>query len=199
MRRQRGDGSVAAPAAFLDRLCELAALRRASAGVRRTAFAEAAPWRGAGAGVARPAVDLDASRVAGGGRAKDLLASIDAGPPSPADVEVVVSENVLERADLDRLVDGLVMPRAAGVRLSLDDFGTGYVSLTRIADLPIDLVELEARLVRDAAENARTRLVVEGVVALLHELQLACVFEGARRRPVARSPGRWARAERRAF
>jgi EAL domain-containing protein (putative c-di-GMP-specific phosphodiesterase class I) len=102
-----------------------------------------------------------------------------AGAPLPATaVEVEVSENILEHADRTRLVDGLARLRAAGVRVSLDDFGRGYASLTQIADLPIDLVKIDASLLWDAAERTRTRLVVEGVVSLMRNLDLPCVFEG---------------------
>jgi EAL domain-containing protein (putative c-di-GMP-specific phosphodiesterase class I)/GGDEF domain-containing protein len=178
MRWRRTDGSVAPPAVFLDQLRELDALPRVSDGVYRAALGEAADWRAAGFAFSRLALNLDATQVAGADWAERLLALLATGPLAPADVEVEVSENILEHAQLDRLVDGLVVLRAAGVRVSLDDFGTGYASLSQIADLPLDLVKLDARLVWDAAASARTRLVVEGIVALMRKLDLPCVFEG---------------------
>ena len=178
MRWQRADGSVASPAAFLDQLRELDALPRVSAGVFRTALAEAGVWSAAGFAVSRVALNLDASQAAADGWAERLLALVAAGPLRPEQVELEVSENILERAEFDRLVAGLVTLRAAGVRVSLDDFGTGYASLTQIAGLPIDLVKLDARLLWDAEGGPRTRLVVEGVVDLMRKLDLPCIFEG---------------------
>ncbi len=178
MRWQRADGSVATPAAFLEQLRELDALPRVSDGVYRAALGEAADWRAAGFAFTRLAVNLDATQAASEDWAERLLALVAAGPLAPEHVEVEVSENILEHAVLDRLVGGLVILRAAGVRVSLDDFGTGYASLSQIADLPIDLVKLDARLLWDAAEGPRTRVVVEGIVELMRKLDLPCVFEG---------------------
>ena len=178
MRWQRADGGVASPAAFLDQLRELDALARVSAEVYTTALGEAADWRAAGFGVNRLALNLDASQVVGDDWAERFAAMVHAGPLPPERVEVEVSENILERAELGRLITGLRRLREHGLHVSLDDFGTGYASLTQIADLPIDLVKLDARLLWDAFEQPRTRLVVEGVVALMRKLDLPCVFEG---------------------
>jgi EAL domain-containing protein (putative c-di-GMP-specific phosphodiesterase class I) len=178
MRWQRTDGGVATPAVFLDPLRELDALARISDGVYRSALGEAAAWRTAGFGLTRLALNLDATQVARDAWAERLLALLEASPLPPGHVEVEVSENILEHAQLDRLVDGLVLLRAAGVRVSLDDFGTGYASLSQIADLPIDVVKLDARLLWDATDGPRTRLVVEGMVELMRKLALPCVFEG---------------------
>jgi len=196
MRWRRLDGSVAPPAVFLDRLRALDALPRVSDGVYRAACGEAADWQAAGFGFTRLALNLDATQVARADWAERLLALLDAGPLAPEHVEIEVSENILEHAALDRVVGGLVVLRAAGVRVSLDDFGRGYASIGQIADLPIDLVKLDARLVWDAAKAPRTRLVVEGIVALLRRLDLPCVFEGVEtpaHLALARSLGaRWA-------
>lgn len=178
MRWQRADGSVAPPSAFLDQLRELDALPRVSARVYGGALAEAAVWADAGLPFACLAVNLDSCQVAHPDWAARVL-DVVAGAPLPATaVEVEVSENILEHADRTRLVDGLARLRAAGLRVSLDDFGRGYASLTQIADLPIDLVKIDASLLWDAAERTRTRLVVEGVVSLMRNLDLPCVFEG---------------------
>ncbi|MFP4127210.1 MAG: EAL domain-containing protein, partial [Alphaproteobacteria bacterium] len=178
MRWRRTDGSVAPPAAFLDQLRALDALPRVSDGIYRAACAEAADWQAAGCGLTRLALNLDATQTGRADWAERLLALLAAGPLAAEQVEIEVSENILEHAALDRLVAGLATLRAAGVRISLDDFGRGYASLGQIADLPIDVVKLDARLVWDAATAARTRLVVEGIVALLRKLDLPCVFEG---------------------
>lgn len=178
MRWQRTDGEVSAPGAFLHQLRELDALPQVSDEIYATAFAEAAAWRAAGAPLTRLALNLDASQVVVSDWAERLLALVERGPLPAAAVELEVSENILEQADAGRLVAGLGRLRRAGVSVSLDDFGTGYASLAQIADLPIDLVKLDARLLWDAAEAARTRLVIEGIVALMRKLELPCILEG---------------------
>jgi EAL domain-containing protein (putative c-di-GMP-specific phosphodiesterase class I) len=178
MRWQRADGGVTAPGMFLDELRLIDALPRVSDVVYRAAFHEAVAWRAAGLPLHRLAVNLDATQVAVAGWAEHLLAALGETALPPSSVEVEVSENILADADLAGLVDGLATLRRAGVAVSLDDFGTGYASLTQIADLPIDLVKIDARLLWDAARRGRTQIVVDGIVDLLRKLALPCVFEG---------------------
>jgi EAL domain-containing protein (putative c-di-GMP-specific phosphodiesterase class I) len=178
MRWQRTDGSVVAPGMFLDELRLIDALPRVSEVVYRVAFQEAASWHDVGLPLRRVAVNLDASQVAVRGWAEHLLAALAETTLAPSLVEFEVSENILAHAEPERLVEGLAALRAAGAAVSLDDFGTGYASLNQIADLPLDLVKIDARLVWDAARLERTELVVEGIVGLLRRLALPCVFEG---------------------
>jgi len=178
MRWQRSDGKVASPGVFLDQLRELDALPRVSDEVYRMALAEAAVWRASGIAFSRLALNLDAAQVAPLDWADHLLALVRGSPLPPSAVEVEVSENMLQHAQLDRLVAGLQTLRRAGVRVSLDDFGTGYASLAQIARLPIDLVKLDGRLLWDASKGRRPQIVVEGLVELLRKLDLPCVLEG---------------------
>lgn len=178
MRWQRSDGRVVGPAEFLEELRLLDALPAVSLQVYGAALAEASLWRAQGRSLGRLALNLDATQAAEAGWADTLLRLIAASELPASCVELEVSENILASVDLPILVDGLEVLRAAGVAVSLDDFGTGFASLTQIANLPIDLVKLDSRLLWDASSSVRKLVVVEGVVALVDRLGLPCLLEG---------------------
>ncbi len=178
MRWQRADGKIAGPAQFLSELGEMGALPAVSREVYAAALAEAGVCRANGCGLERIALNLDATQVTGEDWADVLLEQVERSALPATAVEFEVSENILKHADLAVLTRGLQQLRDAGVGVSLDDFGKGFASLTQIANLPIDLVKIDARLLWDAADGGRPLAVLEGTVALMSRLGLPCVFEG---------------------
>ena len=75
----------------------------------------------------------------------------------PADrlILSITEEATAEVATLDRL-------RRLGVRLSLDDFGSGAASLTLLANLAVDQVEVAASLVADDVVATAVRQLTRG-------------------------------------
>ena len=65
-----------------------------------------------------------------------------------------------------------------GVKFSLDDFGTGYSSLTYFHHLPISVLKIDQRFVRDMILDPRDRDIVEGVLQLAKALNRPVVAEG---------------------
>ncbi|NLT55337.1 MAG: EAL domain-containing protein [Actinomycetales bacterium] len=75
------------------------------------------------------------------------------------------------RADVERL-------RAFGVRVAADDFGTGYSPLTRLTELPVDMIKIDRQFVADMHEDERALAVVQAVLGLGKALGLDVVAEG---------------------
>ena len=75
----------------------------------------------------------------------------------PADrlILSITEEATAEVASLDRL-------RRLGVRLSLDDFGSGAASLTLLANIAVDQVEVAASLVADDVIATAVRQLTRG-------------------------------------
>lgn len=94
----------------------------------------------------------------------------------PADVVLEVTETAL-MTDVGHSIEVLERLRHAGFRIAVDDFGVGYSSLSYLADLPLDIVKLDARFTRNLNRGGPDRALTAGVVALAHSLGLTVVAE----------------------
>ena len=75
------------------------------------------------------------------------------------------------RADLDRLRD-------RGVRIAIDDLGTGFSSLTRITDLPVDMLKIDLSFISGIGRDIRCDAIVRAILSLGRTLGLSVVAEG---------------------
>ena len=83
--------------------------------------------------------------------------------------ETVLMDEVLAVANLHQL-------QALGVVISIDDFGTGYNSITRLKQLPIDVIKID-RTFLDASDRSAAALL-ELIVHTAHTFGLPVVAEG---------------------
>jgi diguanylate cyclase (GGDEF)-like protein/PAS domain S-box-containing protein len=70
--------------------------------------------------------------------------------------------------------------RALGIKLALDDFGTGFSTLSSLRSLPIDIVKVDRSFISniDDANDDRSKLLTESIVAMSRQLGLSTVAEG---------------------
>jgi EAL domain-containing protein (putative c-di-GMP-specific phosphodiesterase class I) len=68
--------------------------------------------------------------------------------------------------------------RKMGVGLSVDDFGTGYSSLRYLETLPITELKIDRSFVQDLATSSTKRIIVESLIKLGVESNIAIVAEG---------------------
>jgi EAL domain-containing protein (putative c-di-GMP-specific phosphodiesterase class I)/GGDEF domain-containing protein len=108
--------------------------------------------------------------------ASSLLAKLDRRGLSESQVWIEVTETALAMQP-QRVLETLARLRAAGVRVLLDDFGSGYSSLNTFAELPIDWIKLDGRLVSGARESPRQREVVRFATRLARSLGHEVVAE----------------------
>ena len=96
---------------------------------------------------------------------------------NPKYLELELTENILiERPDaIYKIFQQL---RERGVRLAIDDFGTGYSSLSYLSKLPIDKLKIDRSFVRDIADDADDRSIVEAIISMSHSLRLKAIAEG---------------------
>ena len=65
-----------------------------------------------------------------------------------------------------------------GFRIVLDDAGSGYTSFADLRDHPIDIVKID-RSILDALVTQRGTALLHGVSALIHDLEMNVLCEGA--------------------
>jgi predicted signal transduction protein with EAL and GGDEF domain len=68
--------------------------------------------------------------------------------------------------------------RAAGARVSIDDFGAGYSSLSRLRDLPVQLLKIDRSFLRDVPERPEATAMVSAILDLAGALGMETVAEG---------------------
>ena len=90
-------------------------------------------------------VNLSTKHVARSRVVDDVAHALRESGADPARLVIEASEKVL--SDQGGSLTHLRRLREMGVRVSVDDFGSGFNSLSRLADLPVDIVKIDRRYV----------------------------------------------------
>ncbi|MGF2686082.1 bifunctional diguanylate cyclase/phosphodiesterase [Marinobacter sp. DUT-3] len=96
---------------------------------------------------------------------------------SPERLELEMPAELLNE-DPRRLRELLVSLHDLGVCLILDDFGTGSCSLVALQQLPLNVIKIDHRFIRDIPYNVSATDVASAVIALARKLHLTVVAEG---------------------
>jgi EAL domain-containing protein (putative c-di-GMP-specific phosphodiesterase class I) len=88
--------------------------------------------------------------------------------------EITEDERVRDTAHLQGIVTEY---RKHGFTLALDDFGAGYSGLNLLAELDVDTLKLDMRLVRNVQDHPRSSAIVRSMVELCRELGIRVIAE----------------------
>jgi EAL domain-containing protein (putative c-di-GMP-specific phosphodiesterase class I) len=80
--------------------------------------------------------------------------------------------------DPDRAASVLWDLHARGLRLALDDFGTGYSSMSRLRNLPVDVLKIDRSLVSQVDLDHQAAKIVAAFIQLGHGLGMTTLAEG---------------------
>ena len=92
-------------------------------------------------------------------------------------LELELTESVLI-AGTPRELEVLNRLRALGVTLAIDDFGTGYSTLSRLRDLPIDVLKIDKSFVLSMRRNTADAVIVQATIDLARSIGVDVVAEG---------------------
>lgn len=95
--------------------------------------------------------------------------------PSMITLEVTETPGLVD-ADLAMTI--LARLRMKQINLCLDDFGVGHSSLTHLYKMPFNEVKLDNAFVSDMQHSDEARRMVEGLVHLVHKLDMLACAEG---------------------
>jgi len=96
---------------------------------------------------------------------------------SPERLELEMPAELLNE-DPRMLRELLVALNDLGICLILDDFGAGSCSLVALQQLPLDVIKIDHRFIRDIPYNVSATDVASAVIALARKLHLTVVAEG---------------------
>ena len=80
--------------------------------------------------------------------------------------------------DSEQILDMIRKLRTKGFKIEMDDFGSGYSSLNMLAEMPIDVLKLDMRFVRNLRSDERRETLIKLVMDIAKCLSLTVVAEG---------------------
>jgi len=96
-------------------------------------------------------------------------------PPELLSLEITES-TVMENEE--KAVTVLNVLKEMGVELAVDDFGTGYSSLYYLKHLPLDVLKIDRRFVRDLLLHEDDFAITAAIISMAKSLRLKVVAEG---------------------
>jgi diguanylate cyclase (GGDEF)-like protein/PAS domain S-box-containing protein len=165
------------PSTFLSRASDIQLILQIGDWVLHTACAQAAAWLRAGISVPI-SVNLAARQLGAVDLTERVRIQLERFRlPGRALCLEVSEEAVLSDPDRARAV--LAELKGLGVAVALDNFGAGESSsLSLPANLPLDMLKLDRRLIQTFASDREARALVAAIVALAHERRLTAVAVG---------------------
>ncbi|MBU3021988.1 bifunctional diguanylate cyclase/phosphodiesterase [Aestuariibacter sp. A3R04] len=125
----------------------------------------------------RIAINISGRQIADPDFLKIVSAAVKKHGISPSQLSIEITETIFIQ-DNNTVAVTLTELRAMGVTISIDDFGTGFSSLEYLKRLPIDELKIDRAFVRDLTVNADDKAIIQAILALAANLDLAVVAEG---------------------
>src|SRR5664280_1134590 len=101
-----------------------------------------------------------------------------ADPAAQADKVVVEVTETALAAGVSGGITSLNTLKGFGVRIAIDDFGTGFSSLSTLAKLPVDILQIDGSFVSGKALAEPSVPMLEGILGLANKLSIAVIAEG---------------------
>ncbi len=122
-------------------------------------------------------VNLSARQLREAGFVAEVAEALEASGLDPECLELEITESTAMRATPE-VLRALRDLRKLRVRLAIDDFGTGFSSLSRLRQLPVDVLKVDRSFVAGLGRDTGSLAIVRAVVALAHDLGLVVTAEG---------------------
>jgi diguanylate cyclase (GGDEF)-like protein len=146
--------------------------------VLRTACAEFSGWRARGVGQgAALRVNVSPLQLTTPGFVRMVADTIDEFGMDDGSLCLEITERAVVH-DVESTARTLMELKDVGVQTSIDDFGTGYAVLSHLKALPVDMLKIDPRFVRDLGRNANDLAIVRAIIGLAEAFDLQLVAEG---------------------
>lgn len=177
VRWNHPDGTTRLPSHFLEMVESTDLVHPVGSRILRESCRLASTWVAA-LGPDAPAVHVNISgrQLEDGILAREVESALAEFDLDPSQVVLELTEtHMLIASSMRRELQGL---RDRGVRVAIDDLGTGYSSLTRITELPVDILKIDMSFVAGVDSDPACAAVVRGILAIGDALGLDVVAEG---------------------
>lgn len=99
-------------------------------------------------------------------------------------VSVEITETAFSSIS-DSVLENLNSLSKAGISVMLDDYGTGYSNLSRLVNVPLDVVKLDKSLVDEISYSEPARIILENTIHMMKRLNKKVLAEGVETRDQA--------------
>lgn len=103
--------------------------------------------------------------------------ALDTSGINPELLGIELTENVLI-IDIDDTIVKLTALKELGITIAVDKFGTGYSSLMYLQRLPIDIIKIDRKFVKDMITNTNNAVIVEATLGMAQHLNIRVIAEG---------------------
>ncbi|MCC2334909.1 putative bifunctional diguanylate cyclase/phosphodiesterase [Cellulomonas wangsupingiae] len=165
------------PAEFVAAAEEAGLIDELGAAVLALACADAHVLQDAWGSAVHLGVNVSGRELTEQGYADRLLRALEAAHWPVTQFVLEVTESVVE-ASGPAALRALRTLRAAGVLVAIDDFGTGFSSLSRLDELPADLLKLDRSFLTSLTTSTRRTVMVRALLGLCADLDMLVVAEG---------------------
>ncbi len=113
-----------------------------------------------------------------------LLKTVRTNGIQTSDLELEITEGVFIES-FESSVTAIKKLSEIGFTISMDDFGSGLSSYNRLKDIPIDVLKLDKEFCMFRLDDLKGVTIVESIVTLAKNLDLAVIAEGVEHRDQA--------------
>ncbi len=172
-RWQNSSRGVISPVEFIPAAERMGIINQLSVTLLKKALAAATQWPEQ----MRLSFNLSANDINTSEGMAEIVRVIRQSGFSPARLDLEITETAVLQ-DLEKTRRMIASLRQLGCGITLDDFGTGYASLSHLHALPLTRIKIDKSFVADIERNAVSHKIVKSLLALTHDMALACVVEG---------------------
>lgn len=105
---------------------------------------------------------------------KDLVAKYNI-DPNYLHLEITESAYTENSEQLIAVVSKL---KEAGFIIEMDDFGSGYSSLNMLSELPIDVLKLDMKFIKNCVDHGKNMCIMTNIIAMAKGMDLMVIAEG---------------------
>ncbi|WP_409308682.1 EAL domain-containing protein [Pectobacterium sp. B1J-3] len=95
--------------------------------------------------------------------------------PLDIQIECVETQKIVESSGTLATILSL---KQHGFVIALDDFGAGYSNLNYLRNIPATIIKLDKSLIKDIKTDKNSRIIVESIISMLHNLNYSVLAEG---------------------
>ncbi|WP_008318297.1 EAL domain-containing protein [Leptolyngbya sp. PCC 6406] len=177
VRWQHPERGLVSPGEFIPCMEETGLVVRVGLVVLQQACEQLQTWHQQGWPDLTMSINLSVRQFASPTLLADIDSVLAATGVNPAYLKLEITESAL----MENAEEAIILMedlRSRQIQISVDDFGTGYSSLGYLHRFPIDILKIDQSFVSQKQVMSRSYQVVETILTLGHQLELAVIAEG---------------------